>query len=53
MVDCNIVHKNVELEIGLLSEKEQQVLDYVLEKFMKPLNNAEWSAYEMEIFKRS
>lgn len=44
-------NKNLEIATEPLSDKENQVLDEVMEKFMRPLNNENWEGYEVQEIK--
>ena len=48
-----MVRNNIQLTLSSLTDKEMQTLRYIQENIMKPLNNADWGHYEMELFKKS
>uniref|UniRef100_A0A0B6ZIA9 NADP-dependent oxidoreductase domain-containing protein n=1 Tax=Arion vulgaris TaxID=1028688 RepID=A0A0B6ZIA9_9EUPU len=44
---CDNVRRNIDSVYTPLSDKEQQVLEEVMERYMKPLNNANWEGVEV------
>lgn len=47
------MNRNLDVVLNPLTNKERQILSEVMEKYMRPLNNANWEGHEVAAVKKA